>query len=196
MILKILHVVPWLRRNYLNKWGPKWVHRKCDTFLPLLEKNDTILDVGSGGGLVMQHLRNSGFEVTGLDISDLSYAPETKPIVYDGVKMPFQDNAFDVALLLTVLHHTPVPETVLKETARVAKKVIIIEDIYSNKIQQYLTYWMDGFINWKFSPCPRTNKTDEGWMNTFSALQLTTKTAVYKKILIFFQQATYFIDTR
>ncbi len=196
MILKVLHTVPWLRKNYFHSWGPKWVNKKCVSFLSFLQPGDRILDIGSGSGLVVQHLRKKGYQVTGLDIEDLSFTPSVRPVVYDGKTMPFKEKEFDVALILTVLHHTENPEAILKEAKRVAHRIIIIEDIYSNKIQQYLTYWMDGFVNWKFSPCPRTNKTDPAWKKTFDLLELKLEQASYHPILLLFKQATYHLKNK
>jgi ubiquinone/menaquinone biosynthesis C-methylase UbiE len=44
----------------------------------------------------------------------MNICPDTKPVLYDGKKMPFKDNVFDAALLITVLHHTPDPESIVR----------------------------------------------------------------------------------
>ena len=101
---------------------------------------------------------------------------------------------FDAALLLTVLHHSDNPELVLKETARIAKKIVIIEDIYSNKIQQYLTYFMDTLVNLGHSKMTYQNKSDAEWKQVFEALQLKLVAESSRPVLLFFRQATYILE--
>jgi len=38
-----------------------------------------------------------------------------------------------LALLPTILHHTPEPDDIIKESARIAKRLIIIEDVYEGR---------------------------------------------------------------
>ncbi len=193
MILYLLHSTPFLRRMYFEHWGKTWVNKKVKPFLPYLNKNDKILDVGSGNGLVAHTLRKAGYDVTPLDVADLSYEESVKPVVYDGQKMPFEDATFDVALLLTVLHHIDEPDAVLRETCRVAKRVIIIEDIYENKFQKKLTFAMDSLVNWGYAACPHTNKDDIEWRNTFQEMKMNLKDVAYRKVLFLFKQSIYHI---
>ena len=103
----------------------------------------SILDIGSGGGLATSVLREAGFQVTPLDIQDGAYDDSTRPVVYDGKTFPFTDGQFDFGLLLTVLHHIQDPDAVLAEAFRTCRTVLIVEDIYRNPAQQYLTYATD-----------------------------------------------------
>jgi len=48
-------------------------------------------------------------------------------VIYDGIKLPFEDSQFDVSLLNETLHHCEDPESVLIEAKRVAKSVYVIE---------------------------------------------------------------------
>ena len=178
---------------YFQRWGRAWVNKKIQPFLPYLNENDSILDVGSGNGLVAHTLREVGYEVTPLDVADLSYDDSVKPVVYDGQKMPFEDNTFDVALLLTVLHHIDEPDAVLRESCRVARRVIVIEDIYENKLQKKLTFVMDSLVNWGYAECPHTNKDDAGWRTTFREMKMNLKNVAYRKVLFFFKQGIYHV---
>ncbi|MEM7101495.1 MAG: class I SAM-dependent methyltransferase [Bacteroidota bacterium] len=191
MILKLIHTLPFLRRLYVTRLGPKWVDGKISPFIEFLKSEDKILDIGSGGGLVTKTLRMKGFNTTPLDIADLSYSDDVKPVVYNGRDMPFEDNQFDLALLLTILHHTENPEAILKETCRVAKRIVIIEDIYDSSIQKYLTLATDRFVNWGFSPCPHTNKNDEGWRSLFQKLNLELNSVSYHNVFGLYKQAVY-----
>src|SRR3989338_9982570 len=94
-----------------------------------LKRKDAIMDIGTGNGSVCYLLQKLGYSVQSLDIIDISLYPDIKPQIYDGRKILYKNNKFDVALLLTVLHHIQKPEQVLLEVARVAEKVIIIEEV-------------------------------------------------------------------
>lgn len=107
-----------------------------------LDKNNTILDIGSGLCTVCEVLRKKGYKINPLDTQDLSFVDGINPLIYNGDKIPFKNNTFDVSLLLTVLHHTPYPEAILKEAKRVSKKMIVIEDIHHNIVHKYLTYFL------------------------------------------------------
>lgn len=105
-----------------------------------------------------------------LDIANQAYKAKLKPILYDGNTMPFEDNQFDTALVMTVLHHAQDPEQVLREAQRVARTVIVMEDIYTNRIQQKLTHWTDSLTNWEFAGHPHNNRTSQRWLKTFRDL--------------------------
>ena len=75
-------------------------------------------------------------------------------------------------LLGLSLHHTLDPERVLGETARVARRIIVMEDIVKNRAHQFATWGMDSLLNLEFSGQPHHNKSDEGWRNLFDLLGL------------------------
>lgn len=137
---------------------------------PFLKRTDKILEIGAGSGDIAKVLKNYAYEVAVLDIKDISFWDDVKPIIYDGRKMPFPDKSFDVALLITVLHHTKDPEAVLREAKRISKKVIVIEDIFVSLFQKYLTFVMDSFISMEFINHPHSNKDDTTWREVFNRL--------------------------
>lgn len=192
-MLKFLYQIPFLRRLYFEQLGIWWVRRKVAPFIRYLKTSDKVLDVGSGNGLIAYYLQQQGFEVTPLDVVDMAFDAAVQPIVYDGDTMPFEDQSYDVALILTVLHHTPQPEAILAETARVARKVIIIEDIYKNTLQKHLTFFMDWLINLGYSAAPHTNKDDKGWKDTFKNMQLDLQHTSQWRVLVFFRQVVYIL---
>ena len=81
---------------------------------PFLKKNNKILDIGPGTCNVPEILLEKNFNITLLDTHNLSFVNNIKPIIYDGNKIPYKNNKFDKTLILTVLHHTPNPEKILK----------------------------------------------------------------------------------
>jgi SAM-dependent methyltransferase len=89
---------------------------------------DRVLDVGAGTGEIGALVgRAAGAsEVRGVDI--LVRMDTRIPVdPYDGARLPFPDDRFDVALLSDVLHHCPEPQRLLTDALRVAPRVVIKE---------------------------------------------------------------------
>ncbi len=190
MVLYLINKIYLLREYYFYKAGRRFCTKKINLFRNHLPADASILDVGSGSGLITTLLRESGYKVTPLDIADGSFHAALKPVLYNGETMPFKDKVFHWAIILTVLHHTEYPEKILKEAARVSSNLILMEDIYSNKLEKYYTFFMDSIINLFYSRCPHTNKTDNQWKATFTKLNLQLKHVKYRRIL-FVKQVVY-----
>ncbi len=95
----------------------------------LTPQNSTILDIGCGDGLIDKRIieQRPDIKITGLDIL-VREKTFVEVIKFDGESIPFQDNQFDCAMFIDVLHHTTDPMILLKEAKRIAKKFIIIKD--------------------------------------------------------------------
>jgi ubiquinone/menaquinone biosynthesis C-methylase UbiE len=53
-----------------------------------------------------------------------------RPILFvaaDGHRLPYTDDAFDVAILQAILHHDSEPETTIREAFRVAREIVVLE---------------------------------------------------------------------
>lgn len=162
----------------------------------VLSRSGRICDIGSGYGTVTDLLRKEGLDLTPIDIDNHAIKKDLEPLCYDGKSIPFPDRTFNQALLLTVLHHTSKPEVVLAEAARVSEQVIVIEDVYSNWLQQYLTYFADSLFNLEFVGHPHSNKTRDGWVSICNALDLDLQLVRSDRFLLFFRQETYLIVHR
>lgn len=166
-----------------------------NNFENYLKPRDNILDIGSGPCHIAEILYTQNYSVTALDIKNISFSKKITPIIYDGNKIPFKDNEFDTALLIGVLHHVKSPQNLIKEAKRVAKKIIIMEDIYYGSIDKYITYFFDSLVNLDFGSHPHNNKTDPGWRKIFKKLDLNIIDSKYKKSwTYFFNHATYFLE--
>ena len=159
-----------------------------------LRSSDRILDIGAGTCTKCEILHEENHEVTPIDIKNLSLVDSIKPIIYNGQKLPFKKNQFNVTLLLFILHHTPRPKKILAEATRVSKRIIIIEDIHTNIIHKYLTYFFDSFINQEFRGHPHSNKTDKQWKVLFNQLGLKLKDAKYKRHYLILKHAIYSLE--
>lgn len=102
------------------------IDRLAAALVERLPVNARVLDVGCGSGdlaaLVMR--MRPDVRIEGIDVL---VRPDTAiPVhLFDGQTIPFADGAFDVAIVVDVLHHTDDPEAVLAEISRVAPVVIV-----------------------------------------------------------------------
>ncbi len=97
----------------------------------------SVIDVGCGDGGITTELYDRGrpSRITGVDPAANAIAiGQTRiggrPIemsVASAYDLPFADQSFDVAHLRGVLHHMDTPNVAVKEAARVARTVVILE---------------------------------------------------------------------
>ncbi|MBL8829192.1 MAG: class I SAM-dependent methyltransferase, partial [Planctomycetaceae bacterium] len=91
-----------------------------------------------------------------------------RPVLYDGRAFPFDDDAFEVAIILFVLHHIRDQDTVLSEVRRVARRVMVAEDLITGPWQRWFTYAWDSCLNFEFFGHPHSNRTDDEWRAKFA----------------------------
>lgn len=168
--------------------------RKLALVAPWLSRQDRLVEIGSGPGSVLVEFRRAGFQVDALDVADHSYSETLAPTLYDGRVMPYADGAYDTALLLTVLHHVSAPEELLREAARVARRVVIIEDVYEGAWQRKYTKVADSITNLEFLGHPHSNRSDAEWRETFSRLNLRLLHGEVHPFAALFQQAVYVVE--
>ena len=97
-------------------------------------EGETALDVAAGGGHVARRLRELGFEVTTLDP-----APGMRADVLAFAEhIPFADRTFDTVATRIAPHHFSDIRTAVAEMARVARRVLLVEDtLYdSERVEQ------------------------------------------------------------
>jgi SAM-dependent methyltransferase len=94
-----------------------------------------VAEVGCGDGALLAELsqRRFGDELVGYEISEAAldlargrFIPRVEGLEpFDGLNIPARDRAFDLGILSHVLEHAPDPAGLLRETARVARAVIV-----------------------------------------------------------------------
>jgi len=134
-----------------------------------------MLDLGCGSGIIGKKFGNFfKSDVIGVDINDQRI--EKIPFrLYDGKKIPFPDNFFDVVLINYVLHHCHNPKNILKEAKRVAKgRIIIYEDLPEDFFSGFLCRCHGAVFSKLFQKNEEKGnfKKEEEWKNIFTELKL------------------------
>lgn len=175
----------------------KRAQTKKELFQKYLPAQSKIIDIGTGSGQFSLILKQDGHQVTSVDIKDKTNTNLITPTVYDGEKLPFDSNSFDISLLITVLHHCPNPEKVFQEAVRVSKsRIFVLEDVYSNSVMKYLTWWMDSLMNLEFFGHPHTNKPEAEWEALFEENRLKVISKKKVTLLFIFSQVAYVLEKK
>lgn len=101
-----------------------------------IKEGDSVLDVGMGVGYGMNLLSILAKEVRAVDVDKKAVAyckknvlgknPKVKELlVYDGYKLPFKDNFFDVVTCVDVVEHVEDYDKFIDELLRVAKRAVV-----------------------------------------------------------------------
>ena len=127
-----------------------------------------MLDIGAGTGHVAALLQSPARTVVSCDIVNLLMLP-LPYVLADGSQLPFLAESFDVALLITVLHHVPKPlhARFLSEAARVLKPggaLVVMEDTFHGAIEREVTKLSDSVMNAEFAGHPHANRTLAEWI--------------------------------
>lgn len=139
----------------------------------------SILDVGAGNMLVAQRLVDTKrITVQGLDVLDMNFT-DLPHKLFNGMNIPFNNNTFDTALLIGVLHHVSDQEALLKEVKRVTRSnIIIFEDTYNTELGKLWVKIRDVIGNipeeLKMNFALNFRKVDE-WKDLFTKLDLVLK---------------------
>ena len=95
----------------------------------------SVVEIGCGDGALLAELSARGFgdSLAGFDISSAAVElareraiPRVASLdVFDGVRLPVEDSAFDLGVLSHVLEHVERPAALLREAARACRAVIV-----------------------------------------------------------------------
>src|SRR5437016_8879135 len=95
----------------------------------LIPPNVSILDVGSGDGLLASRVLARRTDLKWVAIDTLARPKTHVPVhPFNGDRLPFADKEFDFVLFVDVLHHSDAPLVLLREGIRVARAGIVIKD--------------------------------------------------------------------
>jgi len=193
-------------RKFFRRWATNLVQgmrniRLGNIMIKEIRDYKTILDFGCGNMLVTEyvqkHLPNK--KITGVEVLDLNLT-DMKPVIYDGIKMPFKDRQFELGFTIFVLHHCPDEIAALKDFLRVCKyRAIVIEEIYENVFEKYITYISDYLANHLESfkiTVPFSFHNDTEWKQIFSSLhwRIVKEERIYQLPLWHTRQKMYILE--
>lgn len=115
------------------------------TWMASQKPKGKLLEIGCSMGTDLLQLARSGFDVTGIDLTEEGirlaklrftlYNHQASLMVSDAEDLPFDDNTFDIVYSFGVLHHTPDTQGAINEVYRVLKPgglaVIMLYNKYS-----------------------------------------------------------------
>ena len=152
-----------------------------------------IIDLGCGDCALTKFIQQNipaNTKFTPVDVLDISLN-EIKPLIYDGEKLPFRNDYFDLGYISNTLHHCEDEKKVLRELIRVCKKdILILEEVYGNSIEKYVTYANDWIANRLESAeinVPFNFHTDRQWKKIFEEVgcNLISQQRIYQLPLWF-----------
>lgn len=118
------------------EWRRLSARDKADNIIHLLrdKKIENVLEVGCGTGAVLSDLaaRGIGKRHVGIDVANPSdHLDDTASHLdlrsYDGRRLPFPDNSFDLVFASHVIEHVAEPRGLIEELIRVSSDVVYIE---------------------------------------------------------------------
>lgn len=123
---------------------------------------DSVLDVGSGSGKLLEHYNAGRNRIVAIDVSNdakvgLSCFPNVEFVRADATKMPFRDGEFDIVFSNSVVEHLA-PDArrrYANEIRRVGERYFVqtpnrffpIEPHYMLPLVQFLPKWLRSFMD-------------------------------------------------
>jgi 2-polyprenyl-3-methyl-5-hydroxy-6-metoxy-1,4-benzoquinol methylase len=112
--------------NFIEKHN-RYAFKKYISFIKkYLVSNGIFLDVGCGGGRVLELIKRSKLRGIGIDVSNIfikaCISKGLDSVLFDGKKIPFKNESFDMVGSFNVLEHVDNPDLFLNEQVRVLKE--------------------------------------------------------------------------
>ena len=117
------------------------------------EEFTTILDLGSGNGLLAEEIAydqvNKSKSILTADVLDYRFSSRLPFIkLNQNSEIPLEDNSVDVTLLYVVVHHSDDPDFLLEEVSRITRKRIVLMEGYADsdiefKVNGTMDWWLN-----------------------------------------------------
>lgn len=120
-------------KRWLDRYARLRAGRIAARLAPHLPPAGLALDIGSGTGHNAEALRAvTRLEFKETDVVDF-HVVGPGPILCGDARLPFADGSFDAATLCYVLHYATDAAALLREAARVARRVVVIQSTCSGR---------------------------------------------------------------
>ncbi len=162
-------------RLVLERVSPAHKKRLASQLASLCEDGAQILDVGCNDGYVAALMLECkpSLKIMGVDVR-ADRPSMIERMVYEGKRLPFPDDSFDIAMANDVLHHVADMEGLLREMRRVSKRYVIIKDHQKyGFFSQLCISFCDYLGNLPYGiPCVFNYKSPDGWKRLFNEHKL------------------------
>lgn len=155
--------------RFVNEVYQKTVWWQRMEIIEAVPRRSRVLDIGCGNGYLAKIIAETReAEVICVDVDDFNQT-DLPTILFDGARLPFADKEFDLVILSFVLHHSELPEELLKEASRVCKgKIVIYEDEAVIGAQKIMARAHEKIYNFLAGQRGKvTYHSPEGWKEIF-----------------------------
>lgn len=156
---------------------PRRVRVLADRLAGLAPARGRLLDVGCGDGRLAQALAacRPGLRVAGIDV--LVRPDAVIPVEeFDGRRIRYENDAFDAALCVDVLHHADDPAALLAEVSRVAPLVLLKDHLRDGWLAAPTLRLMDWVGNARHGiALPYSYMSSAEWRRVFETLGLSVE---------------------
>lgn len=180
---------PW---SWISRWHHAIVHQRrtrvlAEILAPQIPSGGSVLDIGCGDGTVASLIAELRPDISIRGVEFL-VRPGCKITCdsFDGVRLPFPDDTFDVCMFVDVLHHTKDVRVLLREAVRVSRTFVLIKDHLNHQFLAGATlHLMDWLGNRPYAvPLPYNYQDRRQWSDHFATSGLeevnwTTRVPLY-----------------
>jgi SAM-dependent methyltransferase len=161
---------------------------------PLLPATGRVLDVGCGDGRLAERVqgRRPGITVEGVEVKPRPGAriPVTP---FDGRALPFGDASFEAAMVVDTVHHAEDGDALLRECARVARRVVVKDHLRDPWLARPTLRFMDWVGNRRHGlPVPEDYWTRGRWEDAFARAGLAVES--FRAVSLFAPPLTWVFD--
>ncbi|MDQ6968429.1 MAG: class I SAM-dependent methyltransferase [Mariprofundaceae bacterium] len=124
---------------------------ELDMVIDFLPSEGRLLEIGAGTGWQADRLSSLGYNVSAIDIESSNYMESRiYPVLdYDGEKLPFNDNEFDIIFSSNVLEHIPHIYEFQNEIHRVLKPNGIVLHVLPSSSWRFWSNISEMLRTWK-----------------------------------------------
>ncbi len=117
-------------------------------YLPRVRKPLAVLDLGAAEGYVGEFIQaDEHADVVLADILDMNQT-DLRHVTFDGRRLPWKVDEFDVVVMYFVLHHAADQDRLFSEALRVAAdRVIVVESVFSGSRDRQILEVLDRLAN-------------------------------------------------